>query len=214
MVGRNDLRGMTDAWQAYIDLALGYTETSRKRATKVVKQLAGKGNATADQLQAMAEDLVKQGLTNREALTRLVRFELDRALGRVGLATADEVAELTGRVRDLEDKLRAGTAAPAAVVEPAQAPPAAAKRAPAKSAPAKSAPAKAAPAKSSTAKAAPAKSSTAKAAPAKSSTAKAAPDTAAPAEAPAATGTPVKKTVAKKTVAKKAVAKKAAGATA
>jgi polyhydroxyalkanoate synthesis regulator phasin len=198
MVGRNDLRGMTDAWQAYIDLALGYTETSRKRATKVVKQLAGKGNATADQLQAMAEDLVKQGLTNREALTRLVRFELDRALGRVGLATADEVAELTGRVRDLEDKLRAGTAAPAAaaaVVEsPAPEPPAAAKRAPAKAAPAKRAPAKAAPAKSSTAKAAP--------------------DTAAPAEVPAAAGTPAKKTVAKKTVAKKAVAKKTAGATA
>jgi polyhydroxyalkanoate synthesis regulator phasin len=198
MVGRNDLRGMTDAWQAYIDLALGYTETSRKRATKVVKQLAGKGNATADQLQAMAEDLVKQGLTNREALTRLVRFELDRALGRVGLATADEVAELTGRVRDLEDKLRAGTAAPAAaaaVVEsPAPEPPAAAKRAPAKAAPAKRAPAKAAPAKSSTAKAAP--------------------DTAAPAEVPAAAGTPAKKTVAKKTVAKKAVAKKTARATA
>jgi polyhydroxyalkanoate synthesis regulator phasin len=107
MVGRSDLRGMTDAWQAYIDLALGFTETSRKRATKVVRQVVGKGNATADQLQTMAEELVNTGLANREAMVRLVRFELDRALGRVGLATAEEVAELTGRVRDLEQQLTA-----------------------------------------------------------------------------------------------------------
>ncbi len=45
-------------------------------------------------------------LANREALTKLVRFEVDRALGAVGLATADEVAELTRRVHDLERQLR------------------------------------------------------------------------------------------------------------
>jgi polyhydroxyalkanoate synthesis regulator phasin len=118
MAGREDLRSMQDAWRAYLDLALGLTETSRKRATKVAKKLVGRGGATAEQLQTMAEDLLKTSLANREAMTRLIHFELDRALGKVGLATTDEVAELTSRVRELEEELAearsAVTAAPAA----------------------------------------------------------------------------------------------------
>jgi polyhydroxyalkanoate synthesis regulator phasin len=91
-------------------VALGLTEASRKKATKTAKRLIGKGGATAEQLQALADDLVKTSLANREAITKLVRYELDRALGVVGLATADEVADLTKRVRDLEQQLRAGQA--------------------------------------------------------------------------------------------------------
>jgi len=111
-----------DAWRAYVELVLGLTETSRKKAMKIVQQVAGKGGATAEQLQ----DLIGQGMANREALTRMIKVEMDRALGRVGLATMEEVEELTRRVRDLERELqetRAGagnhaTAAPAAAGEP------------------------------------------------------------------------------------------------
>src|SRR5262249_58235142 len=56
-------------------------------------------------------------MANREALSRLVRFELERALGRVGLATADEVNSLNARVKELEQQLEearnGGAAAPA-----------------------------------------------------------------------------------------------------
>jgi polyhydroxyalkanoate synthesis regulator phasin len=116
MVRREEIRAMQDAWRAYLDLALGLTETSRKKATKVVKKLAGRGGATAEQLQSMAEELVSTSLANREALTRLVRYEAERALNRVGLATAEEVNALTSRVRELEQQLteaRAGQAAAA-----------------------------------------------------------------------------------------------------
>jgi polyhydroxyalkanoate synthesis regulator phasin len=111
MAGREDLRSMQEAWRAYLDLAMGLTETSRKRATKVAKKLVGRGNATADQLQSMAEELINTSMANREAITRLIRFELDRALGRVGLATAEEVSELTTRVRELEQELSEARAA-------------------------------------------------------------------------------------------------------
>lgn len=104
---------MQEAWRAYLDLAMGLTETSRKRATTVAKKLVGRGNATADQLQNMAEELISTSMANREAITRLIRFELDRALGRVGLATADEVSELTTRVRELEQELSDARAAAA-----------------------------------------------------------------------------------------------------
>ena len=73
---------------------------------KAVKDAVGKGNATADQVRAMTTDLVATNSANREALTKLVKFEVDRALGVVGLATAEEVAQLTTRVRDLERALR------------------------------------------------------------------------------------------------------------
>jgi polyhydroxyalkanoate synthesis regulator phasin len=114
---------MQEAWRAYLELAMGLTETSRKKAEKVAKKLVGKSGATASQLQAMAEDLVSTSLANREALSKLVRFEVDRALGRVGLATAEEVADLTARVRDLEEQLReakAPAAAPATAGAPAK----------------------------------------------------------------------------------------------
>ncbi len=97
---------MQDAWRAYLEVALGLTEASRKKAQKIAGDLVGRGGATAAQLQGLAEDMMSVGMANREALTKIVRFEVDRALGVVGLATADEVAELTGRVRDLEGQLR------------------------------------------------------------------------------------------------------------
>ena len=83
---------MQDAWRAYLELAMGLTEAPRKKAQDAVRRVVGQGGATAAQLQALAEELVSTGAANREALTKLVRFEVDRALGAVGLATADEVA--------------------------------------------------------------------------------------------------------------------------
>jgi polyhydroxyalkanoate synthesis regulator phasin len=96
---------MQDAGRAYMELVLGLTEASKKKATKVAKRLIGKGGATAEQLQVLAEEMVKASTSNRDALTKLVRYELDRALGVVGLATSEEVDKLNARVRELEQQL-------------------------------------------------------------------------------------------------------------
>lgn len=111
---------MQDAWRAYLELAMGLTEAPRKRAQDAVRRAVGQGGATAGQIQALAEELVSTGMANREALTKLVRFEVDRALGAVGLATADEVAELTRRVHELERQLREARATSAAAPPTAQ----------------------------------------------------------------------------------------------
>ncbi|GAB3189766.1 polyhydroxyalkanoate synthesis regulator phasin [Micromonospora palomenae] len=103
---------MQDAWRAYLELAMGLTEAPRKKAQDAARRLVGTGGATAAQLQSLAEELVSTGAANREALTKLVRFEVDRALGAVGLATADEVAELTRRVHELERQLREAKGGP------------------------------------------------------------------------------------------------------
>ena len=135
---------MQDAWRAYLQLALGLTEASRKKAEQVARDLIGRGGATASQMQGMAEELVSTSRANREALAKLVRYEVDRTLGAVGLASADEVGELTERVRRLEHALREASARAEIAATAAKR---AAEEAPAKEAPAKKAPAKKAPAK-------------------------------------------------------------------
>ena len=105
---------MQDAWRAYLELAYGLTEASRKKAREVARDLLGRGEATAGQVQAFVDDLVSTSRSNREGLVRLVRYEVDRALGAVGLATVDQVAELTARMQDLERRLTAETGPAAA----------------------------------------------------------------------------------------------------
>jgi polyhydroxyalkanoate synthesis regulator phasin len=136
-----------DALTRYLELATGFSDLTRQRATAAAKALVAQGEATAEQVSALAEDLLQQSRANREAVTALVKYEVDRTLGRVGLATSDEVGELSKRVRSLEAQLRSGGAAKKAPAKKAPAKKAAAKRAPAKKAAAKRAPAKKAAAK-------------------------------------------------------------------
>ncbi len=131
---------MRDALKGYLALASGVTDLTRQRAVAAAKALASQGEATAEQVGALAEDLLAQSKQNREAIVSLVVFEVDRALARVGLAPADEVVQLTKRVHTLEAELRELREARADGAAPAKK--AAAKKAPAKKAPAKKASAK------------------------------------------------------------------------
>lgn len=97
---------MRDALKAYLALAGSVGEVSRQRALAAARALVQQGEATAGQVGALAEDVLEQTRANREAVGALVKFEVDRALGRVGLASADEVAELSARVRALEAAVR------------------------------------------------------------------------------------------------------------
>jgi polyhydroxyalkanoate synthesis regulator phasin len=100
-----------DALKSYLALAGGLTDVTRQRAVGAAKALVAQGEATAEQVSTLAEDLVAQSRSNREAVTALVRYEVDRTLGRLGLAANDEVTELTNRVRSLEAQIRELTAA-------------------------------------------------------------------------------------------------------
>src|SRR4051812_8069869 len=105
---------MQDAWRGDLGMALGLTEGPRRRARKGATELVSRGGATAAQMQELVEEVLSAGVANREALTTIVRHEVERALGTVGLATAEEVADLTSRVRDLEGRLKQAQAKVAA----------------------------------------------------------------------------------------------------
>lgn len=102
---------MRDALKSYLALAGGVTEVTRQRALDAAKALVAQGEAAAGQVTALADDLLAQTRQNREAVAALVAYEVDRTLGRVGLATADEVKALTSRVRELEGQLVAARGA-------------------------------------------------------------------------------------------------------
>jgi polyhydroxyalkanoate synthesis regulator phasin len=143
-----------DALKSYLALAGGVTDVTRQRALAAAKALVAQGEATAEQVTTLAEELLSQSRQNREAVVSLVGFEVDRALGRVGLASTDEVTALTERVRALETQVALLTGDAPAAGQSKKAP---AKKAPAKKTPAKKAPAKKTPAKKTPAKKAPTK---------------------------------------------------------
>lgn len=91
-----------DAVRGYLQLASGVTEMSRQRALSAARSmLSGSGSGT-EQVSSLAEDIVETSRSNRDALVALIRTELDRALSRLGLATAEEVAALSARITALE----------------------------------------------------------------------------------------------------------------
>ena len=128
---------MKDALKGYLALAGGLSEVTRQRAVGAAKALVAQGEATAGQVTSLADDLLVQSRSNREAVTALVKYEVDRALGRVGLASNDEVGELTARIRALEGSVRELHRDLAATGH--------GNRAPTKTAPTKTAPTKTAP---------------------------------------------------------------------
>jgi polyhydroxyalkanoate synthesis regulator phasin len=97
---------MQDALRTYLAMANGLTEVSRKGARAAAKKLAKQGGGAVEQVQALTEELLSTSRANRESITTLVRYEVDRALGLVGLATVEEVENLTTRIHELEAQLR------------------------------------------------------------------------------------------------------------
>jgi polyhydroxyalkanoate synthesis regulator phasin len=155
---------MRDALRQYLAMASGLVEVTKNRATPVARALVAQGEATREQVSDLVEDLITTSKANRDALVNLVGYEVERSLGRIGVASADEVKALTSRVRELERAVkdlqaRSGRTAPAVppatpktVAKAAEKAPAA-KKAAAKKAAGKKAPEKA-PAKKAAKKAA------------------------------------------------------------
>lgn len=97
---------MREAAKGYLALAGSLTEVTRQRATAAARALVAQGEATAEQVGTLVEDLLAQTRENGEAVTSLVAYEVDRALVRLGLASDGEVGALVRRVADLEERVR------------------------------------------------------------------------------------------------------------
>lgn len=63
------------------------------------------GDAVSGQVQEAAEDLIEDTKASKDALVTLVRSEIDRAVGRLGLVREDELAALRRHVERLEGQI-------------------------------------------------------------------------------------------------------------
>ncbi len=104
---------MFDAIKNYLALANGLTEVTRQRALSAAKALVTSGEATAEQVTNLADDLLTTSRNNRDTIVALIRYEIDRALVRLGLATSEEVAALVQRIESLDALVQAFLAPPA-----------------------------------------------------------------------------------------------------
>ena len=100
---------MRDALKNYLSLASGLTEVGRQRAIAASKALVSQGEATAEQVSSLAEDLLQTSRNNRAMVTSLVRAEVERAVSRLGPVTAEELGKLTKRLQTVESALREAT---------------------------------------------------------------------------------------------------------
>ena len=80
---------MDNAWKKYVDMATGLTELTRQNAERVVRGLVKQGEIAADQVERSVDDLLKRSEKNRRAVTALVRSEVERTIGRLGLAARE-----------------------------------------------------------------------------------------------------------------------------
>ncbi len=120
-------------WKRALDTGAQFTELRRSQARKLASDLVAQGQLARNQMSAYVDELVEASRRRSEQLRSIVRAEVERQLGVIGVATKRDLDAL-------ERKLRAanGTAKRGAGTKPGMKK-TAAKRAPAKKAAAKAA---------------------------------------------------------------------------
>jgi polyhydroxyalkanoate synthesis regulator phasin len=110
---------MWDSLRGYVNLASGLTEVTARKAVETATTLLTSGvdeipDAVTESVTGVAEDMARMTTAQRDALTSLVRTEVDRAVGRLGFVREDELAALRRRVTRLEEQVVAVGVVPAA----------------------------------------------------------------------------------------------------
>ncbi len=118
---------MLDVVRQYVDAALG--ALPKDRAMDLASGLLEQGQAGRDGVTKLANDLMEWSRASVERLSDMVRAEVRKQVGALGLATREDVDEIKQRLWKLEGAV--GATAPVSKKAPAKKQPAA-KRRPAK----------------------------------------------------------------------------------
>lgn len=100
-----------DPLRTYFQLATGITEATLAKAKDAAKALLNELDLSGIQadprakLNDLADDMVAQSKANRDALTAMIRTEVDKAVGRLGFVREEELAALRAHVMRLEAQL-------------------------------------------------------------------------------------------------------------
>ncbi len=81
-----------DGLRRYLQAGMALTQITRARADEVVRELVRTGELERVRAQEWVDDLVSKSRERSETLVSLVRGEVSRQLGELGLGRVDEVA--------------------------------------------------------------------------------------------------------------------------
>jgi polyhydroxyalkanoate synthesis regulator phasin len=88
-----------DPWKRYLDAGLAFTQMTRDRAEKVVKEFVRAGEVQREQAQERVEELLDRSRKNTEQLAAVVRGEITKQLSALGLATKEDIARLEAKIK-------------------------------------------------------------------------------------------------------------------
>lgn len=112
-------------WKQLLEAGMQFTEMRRAQARRVAADLVAQGQLARDQVQSAVDEILEMSRRRTDELREMVRSEVQRQLGGLGLATKDDLARL-------ERKLAKAPAKAAAKKSPAKAASGAARKKPAK----------------------------------------------------------------------------------
>ncbi len=86
-------------------VGIGALSWGREKGEELVKELAAKGEMTAEEARSFLRELARKGEQERRALRDLVGEEVNRLRRHLGLVTREEMEALEARLRRLEERL-------------------------------------------------------------------------------------------------------------
>jgi polyhydroxyalkanoate synthesis regulator phasin len=85
-------------WQRLLETGMQFTEMRRSHARALARDLVAQGHLAREQMASAVEDLLDMSRRRTDALRKLVRAEVQRQLGALGLATQKDLAALERRL--------------------------------------------------------------------------------------------------------------------
>ena len=86
-------------WKRALDTGAQFTEMRRSQARKLASDLVAQGQLARNQVSAYVDELVEASRKRSEHLRAIVRTEVERQLGVIGVATKRDLDALERRLR-------------------------------------------------------------------------------------------------------------------
>src|SRR5690348_11469351 len=89
----------TPDWKAAMEAGMQFTELRRSQAKAIANDLAAQGQIAREQVASAVDDLIDMSRRRSDGLRNIVRDEVQRQLGSLGLATKRDLAALERRMQ-------------------------------------------------------------------------------------------------------------------
>ncbi len=106
-------------WQRVLEAGMQFTEMRRSQARAVANDLASQGHLAREQVAAAVDDILDISRRRTDELRNMVRKEVQRQLGALGVATKADLEKLERRLAKMSKETKKAGGVKAAKKKPA-----------------------------------------------------------------------------------------------